>query len=386
MTTARKTGPLTGIKIIEMEGIGPGPLAAMMLADLGADVIRIGRLTAGTAGIARPREFDFGTRGRVTIPVDLKSADGIALVLDLVENADGLIEGFRPGVMERLGLGPDECLKRNPKLSYGRLTGWGQTGPLANAAGHDMNYLALTGVLDRLGREGQRPTPPVNLLGDYAGGSMLMAFGLLAAIISARSTGQGQVVDAAMVDGVSLLAVPLMGLIGAGIHDGGRGENLLDTGAPHYDVYACADGKWLSVAPIESKFRLLLLEGLGLDAQSFPDVSYKRNWPEARRLIGDRIASKPRAHWVEVFGTSDACVTPVLSFDEAIAHEHNVARAAHVEISGKQQPAPAPRFSVTPAGRPEMLSNGGEAAAEQLALWGIEIDRVGALKASGVVG
>src|SRR5690606_24694544 len=235
-------------------------------ADLGAEVLRIERMTAGSAGIQRPREFDFGTRGRVAIPADIKHEDGRALVPDLVATADGLIEGFRPGVMERLGLGPEDCLARNQKLAYGRLTGWGQDGPLAETAGHDLNYLALTGVLDRLGRAGQAPTPPVNLLGDYAGGSFLMAFGMLAAIISARETGKGQVVDAAMVDGVSLLAVPLLGLIGAGIHNGGRGENLLDTGAPHYDVYQCADGKWLSIAPIEGKFRMQLLEGLGLAA------------------------------------------------------------------------------------------------------------------------
>lgn len=389
MTGSRRAGPLSGIRIIEMEGIGPGPLAAMMLADLGADVIRIGRMAPGSAGIARPREFDFGTRGRVTIPVDLKRPEGRELVLDLVEKADGLIEGFRPGVMERLGLGPNECLQRNPKLAYGRLTGWGQEGPLAHTAGHDLNYLALTGVLDRLGRAGQAPTPPINLLGDYAGGSMLMAFGLLAAILSARSTepdhGKGQVVDAAMIDGVSLLAVPLLGLIGAGIHDGERGENLLDTGAPHYDVYECADGNWLSIAPIEENFRTQLITLLGFDAQTFPDVKLKSNWPEARRLIGERIASMPREHWVEVFKGSDACAAPVLTFDEAMTHEHNLARAAHVEIAGKRQPAPAPRFSATPAAVPEMHPNGGKAAAEQLARWGIDKMQIETLQASRIL-
>lgn len=385
MNFARKTGPLAGVRIIEMEGIGPAPLAAMLLADLGAEVLRIERITAGSAGIQRPREFDFGTRGRVAIPVDIKHEDGRALVLDLVATADGLIEGFRPGVMERLGLGPDECLARNPKLAYGRLTGWGQTGPLASTAGHDLNYLALTGVLDRLGRAGDAPTAPVNLLGDYAGGSLLMAFGLLAAILSARTTGQGQVVDAAMVDGVSLLAVPLLGLIGAGIHDRERGENLLDGGAPHYDVYRCADGQWLSVAPIEAKFRALLLDGLGLEASSFPDIDIKDNWPEARRLIGARLATQPRDHWVEIFANSDACVTPVLNFDEAMAHDHNVARAAYVEVAGRLQPAPAPRFSATPAAVPEATPRGGNEAAEAVALWGIETHRMEALKASGVV-
>lgn len=386
MIFSRKTGPLAGIRIIEMEGIGPAPLAAMLLADLGAQILRIERMTAGTAGIQRPREFDFGTRGRVAIPIDIKHEEGRALVLDLVAKADGLIEGFRPGVMERLGLGPAECLKRNPKLAYGRLTGWGQTGPLASTAGHDLNYLALTGVLDHLGRAGEAPTAPINLLGDYAGGSLLMAFGLLAAILSARTTGKGQVIDAAMVDGVSLLAVPLLGLIGAGIHDGERGENLLDGGAPHYDVYRCADGEWLSVAAIETKFRALLLAGLGLDASSFPDVNSKANWPEARRLIGERLATEPRAHWVAVFADSDACVTPVLKFGEAMAHDHNVARVAHVDIAGKLQPAPAPRFSATPLATPEATPRGGAEATEAAVLWGIETHRMEALKAAGVLG
>ena len=381
----KRSGPLASIRIVEMEGIGPAPLAAMMLADLGAEVIRIERLSPGDAGIARPRDFDFGLRGRVAIPVDLKQAEGRELVLDLVAKADGLIEGFRPGVMERLGLGPEPCFARNPKLAYGRLTGWGQDGPLAENAGHDLNYLALTGVLDRLGRAGQTPTPPINLLGDYAGGSFLMAFGMLAAIVSARETGKGQVVDAAMVDGVSLLAVPLLGLIGAGIHNGGRGENLLDTGAPHYDVYQCADGKWLSIAPIEGKFRMQLLEGLGLAADTFPDVGTKENWPEARRILAAQIASKPRAHWEMVFAGTDACVTPVLDFDEAQAHEHNRARRAHVEVSGKLQPAPAPRFSGTPAGIPEMKGRGGDEATQVLAGWGVSGDRVESLKAAGVI-
>ena len=378
-------GPLAGLKIVEMEGIGPAPLAAMLLADLGAEVVRVERMSGSGIGIARPRAFDFAVRGRTTLSVDLKDEAGAALALDLIAKADGLIEGFRPGVMERLGLGPKVCLERNPRLSYGRLTGWGQDGPLANTAGHDLNYLALTGVLDRLGRAGAAPTPPINLLGDYAGGSMLMAFGLLAAILSARTTGRGQVIDAAMVDGVSLLAVPLLGLIGAGIHDRARGENLLDTGAPHYDVYPCADGAELSVAAIEPKFRTLLLTGLGFDPSSFPDVDRRENWPEARRLIAERIVSRPRSHWVQVFEGTDACVAPVLTFEEARTHPHNLARGAHLEIDGKMQPAPGPRFSETQPGEPRGPTRGAEGADRTLAGWGIGPDRLEVLRRSGAL-
>lgn len=385
MTMNGGNGPLAGVRIVEMEGIGPAPLAAMLLADLGADVIRIERMAASGIGVARPREFDFATRGRAAVSVDLKREGGKAFALDLIAQADGLVEGFRPGVMERLGLGPEPCLRLNPRLAYGRLTGWGQAGPLASTAGHDLNYLALTGVLDRLGRAGSPPTPPINLLGDYAGGSMLMAIGLLAAILSARTTGRGQVVDAAMVDGISLLAVPLLGLIGAGIHGRARGENLLDTGAPHYDVYPCADGAYLSVAAIEPKFRVQLLTGLGFDPNGFPDVARRENWAEARRLIAERIASHPRAHWIGIFEGTDACVAPVLTFEEAIAHPHNVARGSYLEIDGKVQPAPGPRFSETPAGCPSGPERDGLRTDRTLARWGIEPDRITELRRSGAL-
>ncbi|TKT74799.1 CaiB/BaiF CoA-transferase family protein [Aquamicrobium sp. LC103] len=385
MSVNGRKGPLAGLKIVEMEGIGPAPLAAMLLADLGAEVIRIERIAASGVGIARPREFDFALRGRMSIRIDLKHREGVALALGLIARADGLIEGFRPGVMERLGLGPEPCLSLNPRLAYGRLTGWGQDGPLSSTAGHDLNYLAVTGVLDRLGRAGYAPTPPINLLGDYAGGSMLMAFGLLAAILCARTSGRGQVVDAAMIDGVSLLSIPLLGLIGAGIHDRSRGENLLDTGAPHYDVYPCADGTYLSVAAIEPKFRAELMAGLGFDPEDFPDVERRENWPEARRLIAERISSRPRSHWIEIFEGTDACVAPVLTFEEAMGHPHNVARAAHVEIDGKVQPAPGPRFSGTPAEAPSGPARGDGEVSGTLALWGIGLDRLEELRRSGVV-
>ena len=374
------SGPLAGLKFIEMVGIGPGPFAAMVLADLGADVLRIDRIQPSGIGIERPAECDFAARGRASVALDLKQPQAVQLVLDLIAQADGVIEGFRPGVMERLGLGPDPCLARNPRLAYGRLTGWGQTGPLAHTAGHDLTYLAQTGVLDALGRAGAAPTPPANLLGDYAGGSLMMVIGLLAAIQS----GRGQVVDAAIVDGVSLLATPMLGLMAAGIHSGGRGENLLDTGAPHYDSYICACGGYLAVAPIESKFRTDLLRGLGFDPATFPDVTDRANWPAARRLIAERIASRTRDDWAAVFDGSDACATPVLNFAEAQAHPAAQERNAWVRVAGHPQPAPAPRFSATPTATPAPPQSRG-AGADALDGWGITDTRRKALRAAGIM-
>lgn len=384
MEAQSKAGPLAGVRIIEFEGIGPAPLAAMILADLGAEVVRIERMSEQDIGIVRPQGFDYALRGRAAaIPVDLKHEQGRAFVLDLIVAADGLLEGFRPGVMERIGLGPEPCFACNPRLVYGRVTGWGQSGPLAGAAGHDLNYLALTGVLDRLGRAGDPPTAPINLLGDYAGGSLLTVIGMLAAILSARGTGAGQVVDAAMIDGVSLLAVPLLGFIEGGIHGESRGRNLLDGGAPHYDVYRCADGKYLSIAPIEARFRKILLEGLGFDPKTFPDVGDVANWLAARSLLTERIASHPRAHWIAIFGEGDACVAPVLDFDEAVDHPHMIARAAHVEIDGRKQPAPAPRFSETPPGLPSGPEERYAATDAVLAEWGVTAQRLADLRQAG---
>ncbi|RAH96797.1 carnitine dehydratase [Acuticoccus sediminis] len=378
------TGPLAGLKFVEMVGIGPGPFAAMVLADLGAEVIRIDRIVPSGIGIERPVEFDFAARGRPSIALDLKRPEAVALSLDLIAQVDGLVEGFRPGVMERLGLGPEPCLMRNPRLAYGRLTGWGQEGPLAPTAGHDLTYLALTGVLNAIGRPGDAPVPPLNLLGDYAGGSLMLVLGLLAAILSARETGQGQVVDAAIVDGVSLLSAPIRGLFAAGLHGETRGRSLLDGGAPHYDSYICADGRYLAVAPIEAKFRRELLEGLGFDPAGFPDVTHRENWPEARRLLAERIASQTRDHWAERFAGSDACATPVLDFAEAEAHPHAALRGAYVRVGGVAQPAPAPRFSETPAGVPSPPQPRGSGA-DALSRWDIAPDRIAALQDLGAL-
>lgn len=380
-------GPLRGIRIVEMAGIGPAPFAAMILADMGAEVIRIDRPTPSGNGIVRAPRFDLVARGRRTVTLDLKHPEGVACALDLIAAADGLVEGFRPGVMERLGLGPDACRARNPRLVYGRLTGWGQDGPLAHAAGHDLNYLALTGVLDMIGREGQPPVPPLNLVADYAGGSLMLVAGLLAALLDAQRSGQGQVVDAAMVDGVALLATAMTGLRAAGLHDGPRGTNILDGGAPYYDVYACADGKFLSVAPIERKFREIFLRGLGFDPADFPDMDDRAMWPEARRLIAARLAQRSRDEWSAVFDGQDACVAPVLSLAEAPDHPHNAARRTHVRIDGIMQPAPAPRFGRTQVPLPAAPEDDpGTDGATILRDWGIDPDRIGTLIENGALG
>ncbi len=383
--SARK-GPLAGIRIVEMVGIGPAPFAAMVLADLGAEVIRIDRPAPSGLGIERPTHFDLAARGRQAITLDLKNPDGVACVLDLVERADGLIEGFRPGVMERLGLGPEPCLQRNPRLVYGRLTGWGQTGPLAQAAGHDLNYLAVAGVLDMIGREVERPVPPLNLVGDYAGGSLMLVIGLLSALIHGQRTGEGQVVDVSMVDGAALLATAMTGLRAAGLHDGPRGTNLLDGGAPFYDVYACADGRHLSVAAIEPKFRELFLSGLGFDPQDFPDLTDKANWAEGRKRLAARIATRTRDEWSAVFEGKDACVAPVLTPEEAPDHPHNVERETFVEIDGLRQPAPAPRFSRTAPARPLPPRERGADNVQALHAWGIDDRRIAYLMQSGALG
>ncbi|MFF7055117.1 CaiB/BaiF CoA transferase family protein [Achromobacter spanius] len=351
---APRQGPLAGIKVVEIAGIGPGPLAAMFLADLGATVIRVDRKEPSGLGAPRPVHCDLGLRNRKSIRVDLKEPGAVEMVLELIGQADALIEGFRPGVMERLGLGPDTCLDRNPRLVYGRITGWGQDGPLAQVAGHDLNYISITGALHAMGRAGQAPTPPLNVLGDYAGGSLYLAFGLLAGILEARGSGRGQVVDAAMVDGVASIMTVIMGLHAAGMQSKERGTNLLDTGAPFYEVYECADGKYVSVAPIEGKFYKLLLGQLELQDHPLLQRQMDRGaWPEAKQVLAAKFKERTRDAWSRMLGHLDVCFAPVLDFDEAPLHEHIRARGTLIDLDGVTHAAPGPRFSRTPAARPE---------------------------------
>jgi alpha-methylacyl-CoA racemase len=340
-------GPLSGLRVLELAGLGPAPHACMVLADLGADVVRV----------ERPNRFDLASergdqllRSRRSIEVDLKSGQGQQLVLRLVEKADVLIEGYRPGVMEKLGLGPDVCLARNDALIYGRITGWGQDGPLASTAGHDINYLGLTGSLAAMGRAGDRPAPPLNLVADFGGGSMLLLVGVLAALQERASSGLGQIIDAAMVDGVAVLSQMLWSMRAQGIWSDARGGNLLDGGAPFYDTYECADGRWMAVGAIEPQFYALLLQGLGLSG--LPDQLDRDGWPVLRKAFTDAFLTKTRDEWVAVFGGSDACVTPVLAPAEVAKDPHLRARSTFTEIEGAFQAAPAPRFSRTPAAAP----------------------------------
>jgi alpha-methylacyl-CoA racemase len=342
-----RMGPLAGIKVVELAGIGPGPMCAMLLADLGATVIRVDRKEPVPLGIERPLKFNTLLRNRGAIAVDLKDPRAVEAVLELIEQADALIEGFRPGVTERLGLGPDVCLARNPRLAYGRLTGWGQDGPLAKQAGHDINYLALTGLLGAIGREGQPPTIPLNIVGDYAGGSLYMAVGLLAAILEARQSGKGQVVDAAIVDGAAHLATTFFGMLAGGIWQQERGTNLSDSGSHFYDCYECADGNWVAVGPIEGKFFSILLEKIGIDPDSLGPQMSRDLWKPAKAVLAARFKTRTRDEWTVLLQATDACVSPVLGFHDAPLHPHMQARGTFVEIDGIVQAGPAPRFSRT---------------------------------------
>ncbi len=345
-------GPLAGVTVVELSGIGPISYAGMMLADLGAEVTRIDRPGATLADWGASAVLDRGRRSR---QVDLKDAAGVEEVLALAAEADALIEGFRPGVTERIGIGPDACLERNPALVYGRMTGWGQTGPTAPTAGHDINYLALSGALHMIGEEGRKPVAPVNLLGDFGAGATFLAFGVIAAILHARATGEGQVVDAAIVDGAASVTGLLQGYLDLGAWRDERGVNLLDGGAPFYDTYRCADGGWVAVGALEPQFYRALLERLGLgdDDALAGDHLDPANWPPIRERLTAAFAARPRDEWAELFAGTDCCVTPVLSMREAREHPWNAAREVFVEVDGKPQPAPVPRFSATPAGRPQ---------------------------------
>ena len=339
------SGPLAGLKVVELAGIGPGPMCAMLLADLGATVICIDRKQPVAQGIERPLCFNTLLRNRGVIVLDLKLPAAIETVLELVEQADALIEGFRPGVTERLGLGPDACLARNPRLVYGRLTGWGQDGPLSPRAGHDINYLALTGLLDAIGREGQPPTIPLNVVGDYASGSLYMAVGLLAGVLEAGRSGRGQVVDAAIVDGAAHLATTFFGMVAGGIWKPGRGTNISDSGSHFYDCYECADGRWVAVGPIEEKFFAELLRHLDIDPSSLGPQLSREGWKPAKAVLAAKFRTRTRDEWSALLEASDACVSPVLSFGEAPRHPHLQARGTFVEIDGIAQARPAPRFS-----------------------------------------
>ncbi len=372
-------GPLSGLKVLEFAGIGPGPFCGMLLSDLGADVVRIDRKGSGRSSPA-----DVTARGRRSVALDLKQPAAVETCLKLMETADAVFEGFRPGVMERLGLGPDAALARNPKLVYGRMTGWGQTGPYAKAAGHDMNYIAITGALDAIGTQ-DKPIPPLNLVGDFGGGALYLAFGLLAGVIHARETGQGQVIDCAMSDGAASLMAMFYGFKAMGMWREGRRSNLLDGGAHFYDTYQCADGKWVSIGSIEPQFYLLLLEKTGITDPHFQAQMSRDDWPALREKLAVVIATKTRDEWCELMDATDVCFAPVLSMDEAPDHAHNKARETFVEVAGVVQPAPAPRFSATPGviqGPPPKIGADNAAA---LGDWGFDAAAIAELEAAGAL-
>ena len=373
-------GPLSGLKIVEFAGIGPGPFCGMLLSDLGADVIRIDRKGQGRGG----SPADITARGRRSVALDLKQPASIEACLKLLESADGLIEGFRPGVMERLGLGPDVALARNPRLVYGRMTGWGQFGPYAKAAGHDMNYIAITGALDAIGTT-DKPVPPLNLVGDFGGGALYLAFGLLAGVIHARATGQGQTIDCAMSDGAASLMAMFYGFKAGGMWSEGRRSNLLDGGAHFYDTYQCSDGGWISIGSIEPQFYLLLLEKTGITDPQFQHQMSRDEWPELRDKLAAVIRTKTRDEWCDLMDGTDVCFAPVLSMSEAPTHAHNAARETFVEVAGVVQPAPAPRFSATPGkiqGPPPSVGGDNETA---LADWGFSAEAIANLRTSGAL-
>ena len=377
-------GPLDGVRVLEFEAIGPGPFCAMMLADMGADVLLVDRRADPGLGFERERRHDVMLRGRRSVTLDIKSPQGVEAALALASRADVLIEGFRPGVMERAGLGPEPVLARNPRLVYGRMTGWGQSGPLAARAGHDIDYIALSGALAAIGRAGAAPTPPLNLVGDFGGGGMLLAFGIACALVEARRSGRGQVVDAAMVEGASLLTAMFWGMLAAHQWTDARGENVLDSGAPWYDTYATSDGRYVAIGAIEPRFYAELLDRLGLAGEALPAQHDRAGWPALRQRFAEVFRTRSRDEWCRVFEGSDACFAPVLTFAEAPRHPHALAREAYVDAGGVTQPAPAPRFSRTPGavrGAPPERGAGGRDA---LADWGFSAAEIDALASLGL--
>lgn len=374
-------GPLKGLKIIEMAGIGPGPFCGMVLADLGAEIIRVDRASA----IGTGSKQDAANRGKKSIAVDLKSEEGVEVVLKLVETADAIFEGFRPGVMERLGLGPDVCSERNERIVFGRMTGWGQEGPLANAAGHDINYISLTGALAAIGRPGSPPVPPLNLIGDFGGGGMLLALGLVAALLESKESKKGQVVDAAMTDGSALLMTMIYTMHSSGIWKTSMGSNLLDGGSHFYDTYECKDGKFISLGSIEPQFYALLCQIAELDESIFGKQMSRDSWPEQKEVIKKIILEKTREEWCDLMEGTDVCFAPVLDMSEAPKHPHNIERKTFIDLEGVTQPAPAPRFSRT---EPEVVSSPsivGEHTDEVLTSIGLSDEDINTLKTSGAV-
>ena len=377
-------GPLSGKRIVEIAGIGPGPFCAMLLAALGAEVVRVDRASAVPDIMPDSPNLDLLNRGRRSIGVNLKTPEGIETVLKLVQESDALIEGFRPGVAERLGIGPEECLARNPKLIYGRMTGWGQEGTYSSMAGHDINYIALSGVLGMIGREGGKPIPPVNLVGDFGGGGMLLALGICAALVETAKSEKGQIIDAAMTDGSALLSTMMHSFKAMGMW-GDRGTNLLDTGAPFYDVFECADGEFISLGSIEPQFYSELLRITEIDQSENPKQMDRAGWAEMKSKIGDAIKGKTRSEWEELMEGTDVCFAPVLSMDEAYEHPHNKQRNTFIEIAGVMQPAPAPRFSRTPASVSSPPPHAGQHTEEVLAGLGLTKDEILMLREQNII-
>ena len=378
-------GVLSGYRVIELAGIGPAPMCAMLLSDMGADVLRIDRTVDAGLGVPIKTKYSLLNRGRRSIALDLKRPEAAEAVLRLVDQADALIEGFRPGVMERLGIGPDQCLARNPRLIYGRMTGWGQDGPLASAAGHDINYIALAGALYCFGRKGEAPVPPLNLVGDFGGGALYLALGIVAGLLEVQKSGKGQVVDAAMVDGAASLMTAIYGMRGAGLWSDQRGENLLDTGAHYYEVYETNDGKHVAIGSIEAKFYDELLRLSGLKGEELPRQNDRSSWPAMKERLKALFRTKTRDEWCRIMEGSDICFAPVLSMDEAPQHPHNRQRGTFVEQNGVIQPAPAPRFSRTPSAIQGAPANAGEHTETALRDWGFSASDLEKLRASGAI-
>lgn len=374
------SGPLKGIKVLEIASMGPGPFCGMLLADMGADLLRVDRLQNLDPGTPADR-FEVMSRGRRSLMLDLKTAGAKEVVLDLVEKADALIEGFRPGVMERLGIGPDACLSRNPRLVYGRMTGWGQNGPMAPVAGHDINYIALSGALHAIG--GEKPVPPLNLVADFGGGGVYLAFGIVSALLEAQRSGLGQVIDAAMTDGSASLMAPHYGRLASGAWTDQRGANVLDGGAPWYGVYETLDGKFVAVGAIEPQFYAEFINRIGLDASTLPAQRDKAKWPVLRTAFANALRQKTRNEWAAVFDGVDACLTPIISMSEAQYHPHNLARDTFVEIDGVRQPAPAPRFSRTPGAISRRPPRFGEGGAEAMREWGFDAAAIDGFREAG---